>query len=689
MTDEFNVAAGQDRQSMASSPNIMARLLKGDSEKAKKEKKDNSDISPKLYRDGYRHFHDNGFLLELGGEYAGHTIYIKDKPAKFKGITFPEWFRPYRKLRAPSPQALLDSNSEKDDFTRLRDVYNSASDGVREFWGPLLNPSEHKDSPFSTYVKILNMHLNENNYAENEDGDCDGEVIFMDRQTHDPSEYGVYGTRAESPLTYVPAMEWFDERLRELTFDDIFILFPPAEREIFKLWLGRLGVGRKGNIPDNKGQENNPIMHTARMAVIILSKEAGIGKSYMTEGNLFPALEKVGFMVGNFRSTGDRFGMRDIVKSHVVAKDDVSEETLQRFLKAEETKILITNGSLPVEEKFCPIETVNTRCSILLNSNSWSANYGYALDQGTQSRIKCITTYTLNELENNLNGDVPKVLKGLKNLKPMTTFAHLANQYNVSKQTLMLYAVRLASDHFYKVITDKSTDEPLRNEVYLWTSRLRYRFKTDILNSFTKMLALSSAIIKVITGDRYAFPEFTFKNFYSQSKKLYFLAVDPSGLDFTTILKDEWRKSGSVTNHPYQSLRDIRFDTLSSAIEWADENYLDVITSGGKVRLTEQELVENYIKRIVMRDGFKLGPSLSALIEAVNSTKYQLEEIYSLAITIVDRLHEMESPQLERLTSFCQNSKKVKVIDDWMKFNENYDPTDAEEFRLEAWKNLS
>lgn len=686
MTDDFNTAPGQDRQSKAASPLIESFFKE---EKSKKGKGPDKDIPPKLYREGYNHFYKNGFLLVLGGEYAGHTIYIKDKPAKFKGINFPEWFRPYRKLRAPSPKALLENNGEKDDFTKLREVFNSATDDIRDFWEPLLNPSERKDSPFSTYVKILNMHLNEDAYAEDENGDCDGEVMYLDRQAFDPSENGVFGTRAESPLTYVPAIEWFDEGLRELTFDDIFIMFPQAEREIFKLWLGRVGVGRKGNVPDNFGQENHPIAHTARMAVIILSKEAGIGKSYMTEGNLFPALEKAGFIVGNFRSTGERFGMREIVKSHIVAKDDVSEDTLQRFLKAEETKILITNGPLPVEEKFCPIETVNTRCSILLNSNSWSANYGYALDNGTQSRIKCITTYSLNELENNLNGEIPEVLKGCKNMKPMATFKHLAEKFNVSKQTLMLYALRLASDHFYKLITDNSSDEPLKDAVYLWTSRLRYRFKTDILNSFTKMLALSSAVVRIITNDKWDFPEFSFKNFYLQSKHLYFLSVDPSGLDFTSLLKEEWRKSGSTTNHPYQSLRDIRFDTLKAAIDWADENYSDVITSGGKVRLTENELVENYIKRIVMRDGFKLGPSLSALIESVNSTKYQLEEIYSLAMEIINHLETTNPEQLARIVKYCNNPSKVKVIDDWMINNQNYNPTKAEELRLNAWKDIS
>jgi hypothetical protein len=253
----------------------------------------------------------------------------------------------------------------------------------------------------------------------------------------------------------------------------------------------------------------------------------------------------------------------------------------------------------------------------------------------------------------------------------------------------MLYALRLASDHFYKTITSDSSDEPLKNEVYLWTSRLRYRFKTDILNSFTKMLALSSAVINILTEGEYSFPEFSFKNFYLQSKHLYFFSVDPSGLDFITILKDEWRKAGSTTNHPYQSLRDIRFDTLRAAIDLGDENYSDVITAGGKIRLTENELVENYIKRIVFRDGFKLSPSLAALIESVNSTKYQIPEVYGLALTIVDRLLEIESPQLERMKKYSANPGKIKVIDDWMLHNQRYNPTEAEKFRLAAWKDIS
>jgi hypothetical protein len=45
-----------------------------------------------------------------------------------------------------------------------------------------------------------------------------------------------------------------------------------------------------------------------------------------------------------FKSTEDRFGLKAAALSDISYKDDTSLASLKKFLAAEETKILITNG---------------------------------------------------------------------------------------------------------------------------------------------------------------------------------------------------------------------------------------------------------------------------------------------------------------------------------------------------------
>lgn len=76
-------------------------------------------------------------------------------------------------------------------------------------------------------------------------------------------------------------------------------------------------VGRSRHIPINS---NEPIIHTARMAIVLLSKQAGVGKSTLTR-HLYGALNKCGFSVESFRETKERFGMGSAAKAHILEKD--------------------------------------------------------------------------------------------------------------------------------------------------------------------------------------------------------------------------------------------------------------------------------------------------------------------------------------------------------------------------------
>ena len=75
---------------------------------------------------------------------------------------------------------------------------------------------------------------------------------------------------------------------------------------MLKLIIGRVGVGRSNHLPPNFLE---PIDHTARMAAVVVGKDAGLGKSTVFNG-LTAALSKCGFHTHTFKSTEDRFGLK-------------------------------------------------------------------------------------------------------------------------------------------------------------------------------------------------------------------------------------------------------------------------------------------------------------------------------------------------------------------------------------------
>jgi hypothetical protein len=659
MSDFFNTVENGDKQSEAAL---------NTAEQSRPQSQQNADDGPvsvsvsAMYKAGLDFFQSRGVILvlEQGGPFVNHNVYIKKLPTPIDGITYPEWF----KVMGP----IIDP----EDLERLDAVYADMPPAINDFWGPLVNPRLANNSELLSHSeKLLRIERLKANKIIPE--------LLNYGLTHAPSEHGVFGKRAESPNAYIPAKEWFPQKIQnELTFDDVFILFPPAEREIFKLFLGRIGCGRNNSLPPNS---DKPIKHTARMALVVLGKEAGLGKSTISN-SIMSALLKVGFTVETFRETKERFGIKKIAYADVCYKDDVSIDGLMAFLKAEETKILISNGLISTEQKFQEAETVIPKCSILINSNSWSSSFAYDLDSGIQSRIKTVTTYSGIELRKLQRS---KALQGCEDLRPFYALPWLANKYGCSIDTIILWALRLASDEFYSCITDTSQDpsiNPLEDRVINLTSRLRYRFKNDVLNSMVSAMALSKTIFDKLRGKSYpTLPEFSFRLFFEMIKDFYFIAVDPCGLDLCSVLKTEWENDGRKTVHPYQSLRDLKLYTVKHALDWATDHYSDFL-NGGNIPTSEADILKKFSSFILFRDGFKLGGGIGYTIDAINNVAYQIEDIGKLADTLITHLNETDKA---RLIGYANN--KVKVFDDWTNIIE-YTPTNAEAIRSEAREKL-
>ena len=78
---------------------------------------------------------------------------------------------------------------------------------------------------------------------------------------------------------------------KAVTLNDVFTIFPEAETEMLKMIIGRIGVGRSNHRPPNFLE---PVDHTARMAAVIVGKDAGLGKSTIFNG-MTAAFSKCGF----------------------------------------------------------------------------------------------------------------------------------------------------------------------------------------------------------------------------------------------------------------------------------------------------------------------------------------------------------------------------------------------------------
>lgn len=254
------------------------------------------------------------------GEHVRHRILKPATAPDVGGITYPGSFQPLRDIVGV------------DEFKRLSASFNTARSEVRDFWKPLYKP-DGGDTPLSNFTnRLLAMERLEKSINIHEVRNYD--------HTFDPDgSLCGYGF-VRNPRVWVPAKEWFDERLYQVKLSDVFTIFPEAELEMLKLLLGRIGVGRANHLPPNFPE---PIDHTARMAGVIVGKDPGLGKSTIFNG-LTAAMSKCGFVTNTFKSTEDRFGLKAAALANIAYKDDTSMKSLKGFLSSEETKILITNG---------------------------------------------------------------------------------------------------------------------------------------------------------------------------------------------------------------------------------------------------------------------------------------------------------------------------------------------------------
>lgn len=665
MSDPFKYTTKQELTIQSQAKERTAQKKAGKSEKGKEGKED-KDYNPcaTLYSNGITLLEKFGYILQLedGGTHCNHRILKATYPKNYNGLTYPESFKPYQDIYTDDDLMRIDDDVFK--------VGKTCSQKTRDFWTPLFHPKSG-DSDLMSYTQLrLKMAK-----------------IRENRNLMDPVDLGhsfdpagrLGNGVAVNPKVWVPDREWFSKQVQDLTMEDVFTIFPKAEIKMLELILGRIGVGASGHIPTGW---DKPISHTARMAGVIVGKDPGLGKSTLFNG-MTAAFAKCGFVTQTFKSTDERFGMRAITAANIAYKDDTSLTTLKKFLSSEETKTIITNGRIQVEDKFMNADQVMARTVFLVNSNDWNNKFAYDLDPGIMDRIKIISTYKECEVFANAEKMKGMVSEGSPDLRPRAHIPYLANKLGVDEHVIYLWCLRLATDNFWKIITDNSNPKvnSLQVAVRHWTTRMRIRFKTDVMQALVNSLAFSWAMRSRYSIDPTSppdkIPELNTVTLKDCLESFYFIGVDPSAQQLIQKMKKLWDDSGRIATHYYEGFREVRWDSVKKALNAAIQLHRNEETDSGSTNFSD--MIKEIVGKVDLRDGFKIGAGSSYVNEDWANMRFAFSEI----IAEVDALSEEVDPRfMERI-----RNTKVTCNDKWIK-SKYYSPDIAEGSRSKAIKEM-
>ena len=339
-------------------------------------------------------------------------------------------------------------------------------------------------------------------------------------------------------------------------------------------------------------------------------------------------------------------------------------DTLKKFLASENTKILVTNGKLETEQKFKDAQEVQPKCVLIVNSNDWQPEVCYSLDPGIVARMKLISTYKEVELAKKLNLNLSPLVEDSPDLRPFSHLPWLAEKLGVSVEALLLWCVRLATDHFWAIITDKSDPRinRLQEEVQYWTTRLRIKFKSDMSTAFMNACILSTMLRN---KDGWVPREMNYNVLADAIQDFWFVGVDPAGQNIVAAMKQHWEESGRVSTHPYQAFREIRWESVTDAI-------VTIGTQHGQKTVNDRDKTNRVLKMMSLRDGFSLNTGYSFAIGCWQSALFGTVSLQDIAEHC---LSACDSWDLKRLHSQITPDK------DWMN-TYHYDPRHADQLRL-------
>lgn len=577
------------------------------------------------------------------GLYFNHHIYIKDKPEFVHGVKYPSNFEPLRPLNCINDFRIL---LETVCFMSIPNRSDEECEVIRSFWYPLCDPSNPEYTGCSLHVFTLKLKLLEKANAQ--------------RNRVKPHElHHSFDNDTKSPISWVPAKSCFEKEVRELTFDKIFPLFPDNERELFKLWLGRVGIGPRNQIPDGR---KDPIKHTSRLGIVVLGKQAGIGKSQQM-GFLREALLKVGIITETMSNTKERFGVARFANANVAYKDDSDKEELNKFIQNSVTKTIISGDEITTEEKYKDTVPTIPICGFFINANRIDMNLIYNLDAGIVDRIKILNTKGRDRLTKEIEILYPDPKDRPPSLEPVKYFPWLAERHNCDTEAIMLWAFRLATDEFWHYANHKDP-LALMHRVHKLANSCEIKFVPNLRLAFMKAMIVSMLFVD---KDLDYIPELNIK-VLDKGLKAYKKFHGGPFTNVSELIKKDWIKNNKDPLHPWQGFRDVLLPSILEAVTNVDilRNHKTILP------IKIDEILDTALTFIYTRGGQKVCGGFAYLNEAWNDAREEFDTLYTLVTNIKKTLTQRELSYL--------HNPKFNPCTKWVE-DVRYCPAKAEKLR--------
>lgn len=547
----------------------------------------------------YLRFNYEAKLTSFHSLYEEHSP--KHDPFSPRSITYPSWFT----FLVPASEIRLETAQES---ILDEDALHEMSAEEQEFAVPLFVYRSGRSSEVTDHV------LGVENLKALRHKKMGGGQYHLGI-AHSPNTMKGNKAAIRETYAYVPELDWFSEPLRDLSFEDIVRIFPPAEAKMMKLIIGRACVGRTGSVHPGT---HAVIEHGFRKAGVVIG-EPGVGKT-LTLNGILNAMKYVGYDVSSMGDFGSRFNQGSVVTSHLAYNDDLTLDSLERMLKAHSFKSVVTGGTEKIENKGTDAIEVVANTVILANCNEWRSEMAYSIDSGAISRLAPVATYRLFELEETSEEEG-------HDIHPGSHIDWLCEKYDTDPLSLYLRLLRDCTDFFL----EKSSGT---EDVHFYSERLipylSIQLHKNALECFIRFAFLAYAV-RYRKGEGNWLPELTLGSFYDVLEATRFMMVDKSADQFRTLLKEDWENRNRSSSHPYWAQRKL----LITSIDKAFETFNDF-----KVNKDVAVATEAAFEVLRLRDGFSMGKKIAYIVRTWESVKGEKTSIYRMAKELLEALPE-------------------------------------------------
>ncbi len=565
-----------------------------------------------------------------------HDLYERFSPAEHnshilpKGVTYPDWFE----FLVPATETTLETIQNE---MLSGECYHMGSADIRDFAMPLFMYRSGRASEITDYVLGVE-NLKAIRHKKMGEGTYHLGIVYSPHTIRNEIKARV----VNDIFSYVPELEWFDKKVQNLKFEDIVTIFPPAEAEMFKLIIGRACVGRSGSVHPG---HTDPIKHGFRKAGIIVG-EPGVGKTTILEG-VMKAMQYCGYNVVPMGQLGSRFNQGAVISSHLTYNDDLTFEALERLLKSDSFKSVVTGGTEKVENKGTDAIEVVSNTVIVANANEIRPEISYSLDSGAISRLALISTYRSYEQD-----DLSE--KEGRDIHPVANIKYLCKTLKVDETVLFMRVMRHCTDFFLEKV-NSSVDVHYHSEQLL--PYLRIQIHKNALDCFIRFCMLAFAI-RNQKGQGDYLPELTLGSLATILEATRYLMIDMNANNLRRNMKAHWEAEKREQSHPYWAQRKMLITSVDKAYE-VFNNYKSDKDLG--------VAIESVFTALTLRDGFSMAKKPSHIVRVWEQVRGEKRRIYKLANELMATVSDPE--ELKKITDTVNRCKS-----DYL-YTATYDPT--------------